>query len=464
MRSLIPDELDEQLNSLQIDIAKKQIPVIILFEGGSGRVIGRIISELDRNLEPMGIRYFHLDSSKKSSAGLADILSSTPAKGEIVLYDRSWYSLAVGMCTGDDIALKEQIEAIKGFEEFLLNSGIYIIKIGFRMSNDDFREHIDEYRPHTSISNTFLSVDHIDRVKFRAVMPEIVEETDTKRAPWDIVDVKGLEKTLTDTVETIVRRMRQCLKGGWEKPVPKDVCRRFPNPREGLDLDGDAKDYNERMDALSEELEKYQLLLAVSGRTMVLGFEGWDAAGKGGAIKHLCHALNPRGYSVARIKAPSQEDLAHNYLWRFARSLPDPGHITVFDRTWYGRMMVEPIEGFCTEEEYERSADEINGFEAILNMHGTIVMKFWLDIDKDTQLQRFNDRKNDPLKQWKLTDEDWRNREKWDAYDMYVNDMIASTNTPYAPWTVVPANNKKAARLFILQAVVDRLRKELGPE
>ena len=175
MRSLIPDELDEQLNSLQIDIASKQIPVIILFEGGSGRVIGRIISELDRNLEPMGIRYFHLDSEKKSSAALADIMNSTPAKGEIVLYDRSWYSLAVDHCTGDDEVMKEQIEGIRGFEEFLLNNGIYIIKIGYRMSNENLRKHIYEYRARTPISNTFLSVDHIDRVKFRAVMPRAME-------------------------------------------------------------------------------------------------------------------------------------------------------------------------------------------------------------------------------------------------------------------------------------------------
>ena len=464
MRSLIPDELDEQLNSLQIDIASKQIPVIILFEGGSGRVIGRIISELGRNLEPMGISYFHLDPSKKGSGAIADLLASTPAKGEIVLYDRSWYSLSVDHCNGDDLMTKQQVEGINGFEEFLLDSGIFLIKIGFRMSNDNFREHIDEYRARTPISNTFLSVDHIDRVKFRAVMPGIVDDTDTKRAPWDIVDVTDLESTLTETVEVIVKRMKQCVKGGWEKPEPKTSCRRFPNPRDGLDLNGDSKDYNERMDVLSEELERLQILLAVSGRSLVLGFEGWDAAGKGGAIKHLCHALNPRGYKVERIKAPSQEDLAHNYLWRFARGLPEAGHIAIFDRTWYGRMMVEPIEGFCTEEEYNRAADEINGFESILTMNGAIVMKFWLDIDKETQLERFNDRKNDPLKQWKLTDEDWRNREKWDAYDMYVNDMISSTNVPEAPWIAVPANSKKAARLCVMQAIVDRLKKELEPQ
>ena len=194
---------------------------------------------------------------------------------------------------------------------------------------------------------------------------------------------------------------------------------------------------------------------------MILGFEGWDAAGKGGCIKHISHALNPRGYRVARVGKPTDEDYAHTYLWRFCRSLPGPGHISIFDRTWYGRMMVEPIEGFCTKEEYQRSAAEINTFESMLSDSGAIIIKFWLDIDKDTQLQRFNDRKADPLKQWKLTDEDWRNREKWDIYEEYIDAMISSTNTPDAPWVVVPANNKKYAQLTVMRTLVGVLRREL---
>ena len=461
MRSLIPDELDEELNSVQIDIAAKGIPVIILFEGGSGRVISRVINELDRNLEPMGVRYFHMNASKKSSAIFADILNATPGKGDIVLYDRSWYSLAVDKCNGDDRDLEEQIGSIRGFEEYLLNNGTFIIKIGFRMSNEDFRERVKEYSTQTIFNNTYLSINHIDRVKFRAIMPTIVKATDTKRAPWDIVDVRSVQNTVIDVTKVIVKRLRQCAKGGWEETPAAKIRKQYPNPRKGLDLDGDSDNYGERMDELSNELERLQILLAMSGRSLVLGFEGWDAAGKGGAIKHVCHALNPRGYYVARIKAPTAEDKAHTHLWRFARDLPDPGYITIFDRTWYGRMMVEPIEGFCSKEEYSRSADELNGFEHIVYGHGIIVLKFWIDIDKDEQLKRFNDRKNDPLKQWKLTDEDWRNREKWDTYDEYVDDMISSTNTPWAPWVAVPGNNKKAARLCVMESVVNILKKEL---
>ncbi len=461
MRSLIPDELDEELNSLQIDIASKGIPVIILFEGGSGRVISRVINELNRIMEPMGVHYYYMDSSKKNSAIFADILNATPGKGDIVLYDRSWYSLAVDKCNGDDRELEEQIDAINGFETYLLNNGTYIIKIAFKMSNEDFRERVKEYTTETIFSNTYLSVNHIDRVKFRSIMPSIVKATNSKRAPWDIVEVGGVEETVTEVTEVIIKRLKQCQKGDWAKPTKEKIKTKYPNPREGLDLDGDSKDYNDRMDELSNELERLQILLAMSGRSLALCFEGWDAAGKGGAIKHICHAMNPRGYYVARVKAPTAEDKAHTHLWRFASKLPKPGHTTIFDRTWYGRMMVEPIEGFCTEEEYNRSANELNGFESILYGHGIIVLKFWIDIDKDEQLKRFNDRKEDPLKQWKLTDEDWRNRDKWDTYDKYVNDMISSTNTPWAPWIAVPGNNKKAARLCVMESVVDILRKEL---
>ena len=464
MRSMIPDELDDELFEVQTEIAASQIPIAIVFEGGSGRVISRVINELNRNLEPRGINYFHPDISGSESTVFAEIMKATPGKGEITLFDRSWYSVAVEACNGDDKVLDAQIGAINSFEGYLLDNGTFLIKIGLRMSNENMNRYLSEYRPHTAIHSTFLSVDHVDRVKFKAVMPAILKGTGTKRTPWDIVDVEGVEDTVTHVTEVIVKRLRQCLKGGWAKPVPRSIDCVYPNPRKDLELDQEVDDYNDTMDGLSEELERLQILLAASGRTLLIAFEGWDAAGKGGAIKHITHALNPRGYTVARIKAPTQEDNDHTYLWRFARSMPEAGHIAIFDRTWYGRMMVEPIEGFCTEEEYQRSADEINDYEKILTAHGTIIMKFWLDIDKDTQLQRFNDRKNDPLKQWKLTDEDWRNREKWDAYDMYVNDMISSTNVPEAPWIAVPANSKKAARLCVMQAIVDRLKKELEPQ
>lgn len=461
MRSLLSDDIAEELNSLQIKVTLAQIPVAVIFEGSSGRVISRVVNEICRELEPMGINYFHFDAAEKGSGPLADLLNATPGKGEITLYDRSWYSLLVDRYNDDADFLRDSVSAINRFEEYLMDNGTFIIKIFLDATFGDLRKYAEDYRPYTPFSNTFLSVDRIDRVKFNTVFPKVLKDSDTDRAPWETVDVDDVGTTLENTAKVLIKHLKDCLETDWNHPGKHEIRTVYPNPRKGLDPDADVKDYNSTMDALSTELERLQILLAESGRSMVLAFEGWDAAGKGGAIKHLCHALNPRGYDVARVKKPTDEDYAHTHLWRFARFLPDAGHIAVFDRTWYGRMMVEPIEGFCTEEEYSRSADELNAFEKILSDSGAITVKFWLEIDKDTQLERFNDRKDDPLKQWKLTDEDWRNRGKWDIYEGYVNDMISSTNTPYAPWVVVPANNKKAARVAVLQTVVDTLQREL---
>ncbi len=196
-------------------------------------------------------------------------------------------------------------------------------------------------------------------------------------------------------------------------------------------------------------------------RPVVIGFEGWDAAGKGGAIKRLTERIDPRGYVVHPIAAPKGDDASHHYLWRFWRRLPPRGQIAIFDRTWYGRVLVERIEGFCKDAEWRRAYQEINQFERELVDFGTIVIKFWLHISKEEQLARFEARSHTPYKAWKLTDEDWRNREKWDLYAEAVEDMIQRTSTTYAPWTIVEANDKYYERIKVLKTVVAALERAL---
>ncbi len=462
MRSLISDSLEDELCKAQMDAVVKGIPVLVIFEGGSGRVISRVVNELDRALEPRGINYYHFDVEKNGPKAMAGLLQCTPAKGEISLYDRSWYAMAINRFEGDRDALDAELEVLNRFEEYLSDNGTFIVKIRLAVTPEVMKEYADDYRPYTAMNGTFLSVDHVDHYKYYSLMDTVVKRTDTELAPWDTVKVGPLEDTVRSAASVLLKRFRECADGGPRRGRgPRSPDRRYGNPRKGLDLDRPADGFQKEMESLSEELERLQILLAVSGRSLILGFEGWDAAGKGGCIKHVSHALNPRGYRVARVGKPSSEDYAHTYLWRFCRSLPDPGHISIFDRTWYGRMMVEPIEGFCTEEEYGRSAEEINTFESMLTYSGAIILKFWLEIDKDTQLERFEERRSDPLKQWKLTDEDWRNREKWDEYGKYVDAMIESTDTRCAPWVVVPADNKKYAQLTVMRTVVKVLRKEL---
>lgn len=196
-------------------------------------------------------------------------------------------------------------------------------------------------------------------------------------------------------------------------------------------------------------------------RPVIIAFEGWDAAGKGGAIRRLTERLDPRGYVVHAISAPKGDDAEHHYLWRFWRRLPEAGQIAIFDRTWYGRVLVERVEGFCSEEEWRRAYREINEFERQLVDFGAVLVKFWLHISKEQQLARFEDRRDTAYKAWKLTDEDWRNRDKWDQYLQAVEDMLLKTSTTVAPWTVVPANDKLYARVHVLQTVVNALESKL---
>jgi len=223
------------------------------------------------------------------------------------------------------------------------------------------------------------------------------------------------------------------------------------------------EEYVRRLIRYQLQLRALAYQLYVHRRPAVLVFEGWDAAGKGGAIKRVTEKLDPRGYEVYPIAAPIGEDRTHHYLWRFWRRLkpPDEKQIVVFDRSWYGRVMVERLEGFCTEEEWKRAYREINEFERQLVDFGTILVKFWVHISQEEQLRRFELRQEIPYKAWKLTDEDWRNREKWDAYEAAVNDMLLRTSTLTAPWTIVEGNCKWYARVKVLQTLVDRLSREL---
>jgi polyphosphate kinase 2 (PPK2 family) len=229
-------------------------------------------------------------------------------------------------------------------------------------------------------------------------------------------------------------------------------------------------DYNLKLtpDEYEAQLTRYQVALSQLGyqvytqkRPVIIVFEGWDAGGKGGAIKRLTERLDPRGYVVWPIAAPAGEDKTHHYLYRFWRRLPERGQIAIFDRSWYGRVMVERIEGFCSEAEWKRAYREINAFERQLVDFGSILCKFWMQISKDEQLRRFEERRDTPYKSWKLTPDDWRNREKWDAYETAVEEMLLKTSTLSAPWTIAEGNDKNWARVKVLRTVAQRLAREL---
>lgn len=223
------------------------------------------------------------------------------------------------------------------------------------------------------------------------------------------------------------------------------------------------KEYTEQLIAYQLQLRELAFQLYAQKRTLVVVYEGWDAAGKGGNIKRVTERLDPRGYEVMPIAAPNGEDATHHYLWRFWRRLkpPDEKQILIFDRSWYGRVLVERVEGFCRPEEWKRAFREINQFERQLVDFGMILVKFWLHISPDEQLRRFEKRQQIPQKQWKITEEDWRNRNKWDQYELAVEDMLLKTSTYSAPWTVVEGNDKYFARIKTLRTLVETLSREL---
>jgi polyphosphate kinase 2 (PPK2 family) len=220
-------------------------------------------------------------------------------------------------------------------------------------------------------------------------------------------------------------------------------------------------EYKKQLDAYQTQLRILGYYLHQRQRPAIAVFEGWDAAGKGGAINRLTERLDPRGYIVYPIAAPKGDDAEKHYLWRFWRRLPERGVLAIFDRSWYGRVMVERVEGFCTTAEWQRAYQEIREFEQQLVDFGAIVMKFWMHVSKDEQLARFQARENSPNKSWKLTDEDWRNREKWDRYEQAVEEMLIKTTTAHAPWTIIAGNDKYFARVQVLQTVAERLSREL---
>jgi polyphosphate kinase 2 (PPK2 family) len=293
---------------------------------------------------------------------------------------------------------------------------------------------------------------------------EALDATGRPEAPWRVVDSSDSRRRNLAVAETLLAEIRTRAESG--PPVLETPPAADPSPVPQPDALA-AVDLTKKLgkEKYEEQLERWQgKLHRAADKAMereigtVLVFEGWDAAGKGGVIRRLCAAIHPAAYRVITVAAPSDEERAHPYLWRFGRQLPRDGHLAVFDRSWYGRVLVERVEGFASEAQWRRAYGEINTFESMMAEHGVVLAKFWLHIDRDEQLRRFEDRRKTPFKQYKITDEDWRNRERWDDYERAVNEMVARTDTEHAPWVIVPANDKRYARVHVIKTVCRLLR------
>lgn len=459
MPDIYDEERSENLRNLQHDLFDRKVPVLVLIEGCGGKIMGRIVSEIIDLLEPRGIEYRHFapDLKSKGLMNLTRFLRSTPAAGRFGIFDRGWYSQILETAKGSKKKTEDGIRRITELERFLTNSGTLLVKI-YLNSEDDLD--IALGGSHVDCGDLSMDDAHDHRLynAYEGPMAELIKETNRINAEWNIIDVTDREGTVRSIVDILLDRLSIM-------PTPQPVSEEPPsyvNPRKEADLSLKFEgDYDDELVKISTELAELQCKLAGTDRTLILAFEGWDAAGKGGAIKRVTHALNPRGYKAVPIGVPTDEEKSHNYLWRFCGHLPSNGHITLFDRTWYGRMLIERVENLCTDEEYKRSYAEINNFELALHDAGAIVIKFWMEISKSEQLDRFKDREKDKMKKWKITEDDWKNRSKWDDYEKCINKMMKLTNTSYAPWTVVESNDKKYSRIKVLETIVNVLKNEI---
>ncbi|WP_313579706.1 polyphosphate:AMP phosphotransferase [Lacrimispora sp.] len=468
----------ERLGLLQRECKEAGIPVMIVFEGMGASGKGTQINRLIQSLDPRGFDVYANDKSteeERMRPFLWRFWTKLPAQGRIALFDRSWYrQVTIERFEGKtpETALPEAFQDIQSFERQLTDDGMVIIKLFLYISKEEQKKRFNRLEASKETSWRVTEEDwHRNKEygRFLEISEEMLQRTDMGFAPWTIIEGTDKEyasaKIITQVADCLEDALRQRKLRGErkEKEVPVRSEKYQSGVLSGVDLSKSVtkEEYKKEMRQLKEKLESLHSQIYRLRIPVVLGFEGWDAAGKGGAIKRLTSHLDPRGYKVYPTSAPNDMERVHHYLWRFWNHVPKAGHIAIFDRTWYGRVLVERIEGFCSEAEWKQAYQEINEMENHMANAGAVVIKFWLHIDKDEQEKRFKERQENPTKQWKITEEDWRNREKWDQYESAVNEMLVRTSTTYAPWVVVEANCKYYARIKVLKTVVEAMESEI---
>ena len=495
-------ELTPKLGKLQRECREYGIPVMIAFEGYGASGKGVQIGELIKALDPRGFEVYAVKNEteeERMHPFMWRFWTKMPAKGRVAIYDSSWYRKVL-IDRFDKKTKKSKLgdayRSICSFEEQLTSDGMVIIKIFLAIDKKEQKKRFDKLMESKETAWRVSEGDlkrNKEFEKYQEVNEEMLTRTDAEYAPWNIVEAVdrrfATAKIYAIVAQILAKKVEEARKkAGKKKDGNADsgnTAERMAelkdagNTRQESGLEQDKKmkesilskadlsltytkeEYKARLAKLQKKMEKLHGELYRRRIPVILGFEGWDAGGKGGAIKRLTEKMDPRGFVVHPTASPNDIEKAHHYLWRFWVDMPKAGHVTIFDRTWYGRVMVERIEGFCSRQEWQRAYKEINDMEKDLADAGAIVLKFWMQIDKDEQAKRFSARQENPEKQWKITDEDWRNREKWDQYEEAVDEMLIRTSTPYAPWIVVEGNCKYYARIKVLETVVNAIEKRL---
>ncbi len=454
-------------------------PVIVLISGVDGAGKGETVNVLNEWMDPRHIHTVAFSAptvEETARPRMWRYWQALPPRGTIGILFGSWYTDPVVDRTYGRIKRAEldaAVVEIRRFEEMLADEGALILKFWFHLSKKDQEKRLheidgDKKRTWRVTKADWAQFERYD--DFYATSEHVVRLTSTGAAPWLVVEGKDRRYRELTTGRTLLDALQRRLDGdrGPRIPQPRrqaqivhSIDRRDVITEIDLSVTMDEKEYD-------DELEKWQgrLNRLVRDRRfpkigVVVGFEGMDAAGKGGAIRRVTRALDARQYRVIPIAAPTDEERRQPYLWRFWRHLPKKGCLAVYDRTWYGRVLVERVEGYCAEGDWMRAYEEINDFEEQLVESGIVVIKFWMQISQEEQLRRFQERESTRFKQFKITEEDWRNRTKWGDYQSAAADMVERTSTEIAPWTLVAANDKRHARIKVLKTIAKQIERAL---
>jgi len=476
-RSQIED-LMRQLRALQQTCWEEKLPIIIVLEGWAAAGKGTLLKKIVNYMDPRGFAVnptFRATEQERLYPFLWRFWDKLPPKGSFGFFYHSWYTNCLEERLFNRVPpalIPLQMRDINAFEHQLVEDGAAIAKFWLHLSQKELKRRLKNYEADALESWRVRPEDWQQQKhygEYCSLTEEMLTYTSTGAAPWVLVEGDcerwARVKVLSQLVAVIVQALdnRQTPQNYVPAPPQAALLPTEPNflDKVDLNLSLDKDTYRQKLRDVQIELRKLQAQIFQHKIPVIALFEGWDAAGKGGAIKRLTDTLDPRSYRVNAFAAPTQEEARYHYLWRFWRKIPEGGRIGIFDRSWYGRVMVERVENFATEMEWRRAYKEINEFEAQLTTAGYVVVKFFLHISPEEQLRRFQEREKDSFKQYKLTDEDWRNRERWPLYEVAVNQMIARTSTPAAPWSVIPANDKYYARVQVLQTVVKAVQAEL---
>jgi AMP-polyphosphate phosphotransferase len=475
-------DVDLKLADLQRQVKALGIPVIIVFEGWSASGKGTLINQLILPLDPRAFTVYSASGPTEEERFypfLWRFWKHTPTRGRLAIFDRSWNRRVVtgrveGQVKGKQ--LRQAFEDIRSFERQLTDDGVVIVKCFLHISKHEQKQRFGALRENAATAWRVTEADLRQNQQYGeclAAAEGMLTETDTEYAPWTVVEAHDRRFATLKVFATVIDALERAVAVAGRKddepqapqvqPAPTiDAFKTTALDHVDLSLSLTAEEYADRLKEAQTRLRELEHQIYRRRVPVVIAYEGWDAAGKGGNIRRLTQNLDPRGYEVVPIAAPNDIEKAHHYLWRFWAQLPKAGHIAIFDRTWYGRVLVERVEGFCTQQQWRRAYREINAMEQQLVHFGTVLLKFWLHIDPDEQLRRFRERQEDFHKQWKITDEDWRNRAKLDQYREAVEEMLYRTSTRYAPWTIVESKCKWYARVKVLETVCEAIRQRLG--